>query len=572
VRNGPAFFALILSLGLAGCAGQPEQAHDEVLPAVDLPPEVRAAADVITPSGLLESVTRLSADELEGRAPGTPGDRMARDYLAARLADLGYEPAFAGGTSWDQPFEILGVSSHMPETWAFEASGGGEAVSFRFRDEYMGASGVQHAEVSIEDAEVVFVGYGIQAAEEGWDDFKGVDLRGKVLLMLNDDPDWSPDLFAGERKLYYGRWDYKYESAAHQGAAAAIIIHTTPSAGYPWVVVRSSWSGEQFQLRAGDEPRTPLQAWLTEDAARRLVALGGQNLDDLIEGARSRDSSPVPLGVSTSIRFDVEVRATETANTAGILRGSDPVLADEVVVYTAHHDHLGTGEPDETGDRIYNGALDNGVAMAQALAVAETIASLPDAARPRRSVMFLFPAAEEQGLLGSLYFARAGEPHPGRIAADINLELGNVWGRTRDVVIFGKGKSTLEDLLVATARLQEREVTAESDVHAGWYYRSDQFSLARVGVPSIWFRSGTDFIDRPEGSDDDPFASWIRQHYHRPSDEVAEDWNFDGLVEDARLAFWLGWLVANGDAAPQWYPGDEFEDERAASLAEVTED
>jgi Zn-dependent M28 family amino/carboxypeptidase len=560
--------AVTLALALTGCAEPTEQPSDETPPAVDLPAEIRAAADVITRSGLLESVTRLSADDLEGRAPGTPGDRMARAYLATRLADLGYEPAFAEGASWDQPLDIAGVHSRMPDTWTFETSGG-EALSFRFREEYMGASGVQRPDVSIEDAEVVFVGYGIQAPEESWDDFKGEDLRGKVLLMLNDDPDWDPDLFAGERKLYYGRWDYKYESAARQGAAAAIIVHTTPSAGYPWEVVRTSWSGEQFDLPAGDEPRTPLQAWLTEDAARRLATLGGQDLDDLIERARSRDFHPVPLGVTTSIGFDVGVRATETANTAGILRGSDPALADEVVVYTAHHDHLGVGEPDETGDRIYNGALDNGVAMAQALAVAETFASLPEGARPRRSVMILFPAAEEQGLLGSRHFARAGEPHSGRIAADINLELGNVWGRTRDVVIFGKGKSILEDLLATTARMQEREVTAEADVHAGWYYRSDQFSLARVGVPSIWFRSGTDFIDRPEGSDDDPFSSWIRQHYHRPSDEVSDDWNLEGLVEDARLAFWLGWLVADADSAPEWYPGDEFEDERAAALAEV---
>jgi Zn-dependent M28 family amino/carboxypeptidase len=246
--------------------------------------------------------------------------------------------------------------------------------------------------------------------------------------------------------------------------------------------VRSSWSGEQFDLRAGDEPRTPLQAWLTADAARRLATLGGQDLDDLIVQARSPDFRPVPLGVTTSMRFDVEIRETETANTAGILPGADRKLAEEIVVYTAHHDHLGVGEPDATGDSIYNGALDNGVAMAQALGIAGAFASLPEGARARRGVMILFPAAEEQGLLGSRYFARAREPRPGAIAADINLELGNVWGKTRDVVIFGKGKSTLEDLLAATARLQEREVTAESDVHAGWYYRSDQFSLARVGA------------------------------------------------------------------------------------------
>jgi Zn-dependent M28 family amino/carboxypeptidase len=330
----------------------------------------------------------------------------------------------------------------------------------------MAASGLLDREVEIDDAELVFVGYGIQAPEEGWDDFKGEDLRGKILLMLNDDPDWDPALFAGERKLYYGRWSYKYESAARQGAAGAVIIHTTPSAGYSWQVVLASWSGEQFVLKAADEPGVPLQAWLTREAAARLARLGGLELAELVESARSREFRPVPLGVTTSIRFDVDLRASETANVAGLLRGSDPQLAEQVVIYSAHHDHLGVGEPDATGDRIYNGALDNGVAMAQVLGVARAFKQLPEP--PRRSVMILFPAAEEQGLLGSRHFANSGVLHPGRIAANINLELGNVWGRTRDVVLFGKGKTTLEELLIAAAGMQQRRVTADRDMRAGW--------------------------------------------------------------------------------------------------------
>jgi Zn-dependent M28 family amino/carboxypeptidase len=286
-----------------------------------------------------------------------------------------------------------------------------------------------------------------------------------------------------------------------------------------------------------------------------------------VEQARSPEFRPVPLNVTTSLSFDVGLRETETANIAGILRGSDPALADQLVIFSAHHDHLGLGEPDATGDRIYNGALDNGVAMAQALEVAEAVVSLPEP--PRRSVMIFFPAAEEQGLLGSAYFARSNAFPPGLMAADINFELGNVWGRTRDVVIFGRGKNTLEDVLEAAARRQGRVVTAEKDVRAGWYYRSDQFSLARVGVPAIWFRSGTEFIDAPAGGDEDPFAAWIENHYHRPSDEVTDDWVMDGLVEDAQLAFWLGMTVANRDEMPGWYPGDEFEDERAAALTEL---
>ena len=551
---------LSLLLLALGCAGEPPSPGG----APSLPAGVEEAEQRIESGFLLAEVRHLAGDAMEGRAPGTPGDRAARDYLARRLAELGCEPGFDG--EWQQPMEIVGVTSRMPESWSFSGPDG-RTISVRFGDEYMGGSGVQRSEIAIDDAEIVFVGYGIEAPEEGWDDFKGTDLRGKLLLMLNDDPDWDPELFAGERKLYYGRWDYKYESAARRGAAGAIIIHTTPSAGYPWIVVRTSWSGEQFEIPAGDEPRVPLKGWLTEEASRRLVRLGGFELDDLIRSARSREFRPVSLGVRTSLRFEAEIRQTETANVAGLLAGADPELAREVVIFSAHHDHLGIGEPDESGDRIYNGALDNGVAMAQTLGVARAVAALPH--RPRRSMMFLFVAAEEQGLLGSKFFTQQPPFPPGRIAANINFELGNVWGPTRDVTIFGKGKSTLEDLLELAAAEQGRTVSPEKTVRAGWFYRSDQFSFARVGVPAIWFKSGSDFIGRPAGWGDETYARWIEERYHRPSDEVEEDWNLDGLVEDARLAFRLGLAVAEAEEIPAWYPGDEFEDERLRALADL---
>jgi Zn-dependent M28 family amino/carboxypeptidase len=543
---------LFLAIAFVSCGGGDPAGQDSVK---------QRAADSIVAENLREHVTVLAGDAMEGRGPGSEGDRRARAYLAGRLAELGYEPLFEG--SWEQPLAIVGVHARMPETWTFRGGEGGE-TSFRFAEEYMGASGVQAPEVAIEDAEVVFVGYGIVAPEEDWDDFKDVDVTGKVVVMLNDDPDWEPDLFAGERKLYYGRWDYKYLSAARRGAAGAIIIHTTPSAGYPWIVVRNSWMGEQFDVEAGDEPRTKLQAWLTRESAERLFALAGMDLSAQVENARSRDFRPVSLGVTTSIRFPVELRATETANVAGILRGSDPDLSGEVVVVSAHHDHLGIGEPDETGDRIFNGALDNGVAMAQALEVARGFTTLPE--RPRRSIVVFFPAAEEQGLIGSRYFAQSGAIHPADMVADVNFELGNVWGRTRNVTVFGMGKSTLEDVLAEVARGQGRTLNPEEDVKAGWFYRSDQFNFARVGVPAIWFRSGTDFIDRPEGWGEATYAGWIEEHYHRPSDEVGGDWNYEGLVEDARLGFLLVATVAQAEARPAWYPGDEFEEVRRRSL------
>ena len=558
------YSTILVSALLASMACNQNHGAPEHTP-VQMPEGGAQAVAVISEELLKEAVTQIASDEMGGRGPGTEGDRLAREYLAQRLEAAGFEPAFGEG-GWEQPLSIVGLTTALPERWVFRKADG-SAVSFQRWDEFMGATGVQQDLAVVDDSELVFVGYGITAPEENWDDFKDADLEGKTLLMLNDDPEWDPELFAGERKLYYGRWTYKYESAARQGAAGAIIIHTTPSAGYPWQVVQTSWSGEQFEVPAGEEPRLQMQAWMTEEASRRLVEFAGYDLDALIEAARSRDFQPLPLGLSTSLELPVEIRATETANVGGVLFGSDPVLRNEVVIISAHHDHLGKGEPDESGDRIYNGALDNGVAIAQALALAEAFSALPE--RPRRSVMFLFVAAEEQGLLGSKYFAQNPTIPPGRIAADINFELGNVWGRTEDVTIFGKGKSTLEDLLVELAAEQGRYVTEEKTLRAGWYYRSDQFSFARIGVPAIWFKSGTDFIGKPDGWGEQIHAKWIEENYHRPTDEVEESWANEGLVEDAQLAFRLALRVANADEMPSWYPGDEFEDERLSSLANV---
>ena len=544
-----------------GCRGAGDKGPSG---AVVLPDDAADAVEAISEAALRESVTRIASDEMMGRAPGTEGDRLARAYLAKRLQGAGFQPAF-GEDGWEQPMKMVGVTTKLPEKWTFRDGSGGE-ISLDLRDEFVGTAGVQKSVATIDEAELIFVGYGITAPEEGWDDFKDVDLEGKVLLMLNDDPDWDPELFAGERRLYYGRWIYKYEVAAAKGALGAIIVHTDLSAGYPWSVVLTGWSGEQFELPEGEEPRLQFKAWVTEAAALRLARAAGEDLDDLVERARARDFVPVSLGLMTSLDLAVEIRETQTANVGGVLRGSDPVLAGEVVVISAHHDYFGIGEPDETGDRIYNGALDNGVAMAQVLALADAFAALSKP--PRRSVMVLFPAAEEQGLLGSKYFTEHPSVHPGRMAANINFELGNIWGRTRDVTIFGKGKSTLEDLLVELADEQGRYVTQESTPRSGWYYRSDQFSFARVGVPAIWFKSGTDFIDRPEGWGEERYAEWIQRNYHRPSDEIEDWWSFEGMVEDARLGFWLSLSVASADRMPRWYPGDEFEDERLATLAE----
>ena len=492
---------------------------------------------------------------------------MTRQYLVDFLQDLGYEPGGPGG-SWEQPVGLVGITSQMPESWTFRAGGGSLGVAWW--DDYIGVTGVQEGEVSVDDAEIVFVGYGITAPEEDWNDYKDADLRGKILLILNNDPDWDPGLFAGNRRLLYGRWTYKYESAARQGAVGAIIIHTTPSAGYPWQVVQTSWTGEQFELPAGDEPRVRLAAWLTEDAAREVAALGGHDLDELAAAAKTREFRPVPLGVTTSIRFSNTLnRGSQSANVLGLLRGRDPELAEELVVYTAHHDHLGTGKPDDSGDAIYNGARDNASGVATVVGVAKAFRALPQ--RPRRSILVLLAAAEEQGLLGSRYFAEHPTVHPGKIAANINIDSANVFGRTRDVAVIGGRKSSLEDLLELAAALQGRVVVDEPFPDKGYYYRSDQFNLAKIGVPALYFKSGTEFIGRPPEWGRETEDAWRNTRYHQPSDEIYEDWDLEGLVEDARLAFWVGLAAAEADEPPTWRPGDEFEAVRERMLREAAE-
>lgn len=549
---------LALSIVVAGCSCRDEGSHEP--PAPVFPQIDGAAVRAIDADTLRETVADLSSDRFAGRGPSSEGDRLAREYIGDRLREAGCRP---GGRrdSWEQPIDLVGITSRMPETWSFrDARGAAQAVTRH--DEYIGVAGTQRERVDIEDAEVVFAGYGIVAPEEQWDDFKGADLRGKILLMLNNDPDWDDGLFAGKRRLYYGRWRYKYESAARRGAVGAILIHTTESAGYPWQVVQTSWTGEQFALPAGDEPRLGLEAWLTEQAAARLVAHSGHDLAQLVAQARSRDFRPVPLGLTTSIAFDVELdRGSRTANVLGMRPGRDPALRDEYVVYTAHHDHLGIGEPDADGDRIYNGARDNAAGVATVLGVARAFAALP--VPPRRSVLFLLVGAEEQGLLGSRYYAEHPTVHPGKLAADINVDSPNVFGRTRDVAIIGRGKSTLEDLLAAAAKLQGRVVVDEPFPDKGYYYRSDQFNFAKIGVPALYFKAGTELLGRPAGAGREIEDRWRAQRYHQPSDVIYDEWNFDGLVEDARLAFLVGYAAAEAPEPPSWVPGDEFEDIRA---------
>jgi Zn-dependent M28 family amino/carboxypeptidase len=554
-----------LALAAAGCSREappPPEATTTSAPfEAALPAGSDAATQAIDADEVLAWTSALSDDRFEGRGPGTAGDVSARHWIAARLAALGLEPA--GTDAWEQPLDIVSVTAEVPKSWVFRAPKG--EIALEQGAEFVAFSGVQAETASVEDAELVFVGYGIDAPEYAWDDFDDVDVSGRVLLVLNNDPDWSPDLFEGERRLYYGRWTYKYEQAAAKGAAGAIILHTTQSAGYPWQVVQSSWAGPQSELPAGDEPRIQVGGWVTEAAGRRILELAGRDLDALVESARSREFRPLPLGITTSLHLRNGVERTQTANVLGVLPGSDPGLAAEHVVYGAHHDHLGRGAPNAAGDDIYNGALDNALGVAEVLAVAKAFTALP--APPRRSILFAFWGGEEQGLIGSRYFAAHPTVPPGRLAANLNVDGGNTRGRTRDVVFVGYGKSDLDALVEGFAAEQGRRVVPDPFPDRGFFYRSDQFSLAKVGVPAIYLDSGTDFVGRPEGWGRAQIEAWEAEHYHQPSDEVTGEWNLEGLVEDARLLFRCGLAIAQAEALPAWKAGDEFEAARRAALA-----
>jgi Zn-dependent M28 family amino/carboxypeptidase len=518
-----------------------------------LPPGARSAAAKIDRDTLEAPIRVLASDLFEGRAPTHRGDLLSRNYLASMLEFLGLQPGAPGGR-WVQPFEIVGLDTHVPALWRFAA--GAKRLDLKRSEDFVAASGWQRPHAAITDAELVFVGYGIQASEFGWDDYKGADLKGKVLVMMNDDPDWDPALFGGVRRTYYGRWTYKYEEAERMGAVGAIIIHTTPSAAYPWAVVQNSFSGEQFDLPHATEGSLAVRAWTSEDASRRLAALGGFDLDALVKQAKSREFKPVPLGIRTSFAIDNTITHGETGNVLGVLPGSDPQLKDQVAVFSAHFDHLGIGKPDAHGDTIYNGAVDNASGDAQVLAIARAFAALPHP--PRRSILFAFVSGEESNLLGSHFLATHPPVPIERVVADLNFDAANIFGRTHDVAEIGKGESTLDEVLTTAAALQGRIVTDEAFPEAGSYYRSDQFSFAQVGVPSLYFKAGVDYLGRPKGWGREVQNAWLRAHYHQPSDELTPDWNFDGVIEDAQLGFYAGLAVADAEQPPAWLPSAEF--------------
>ncbi len=520
------------------------------------------AEKIITAESLRAHVRFLASDELEGRQPSTRGDRLAQTYIASELEGMGLKPGDASG-GFLQKFDIVSINGTTP-TLTFTGPAKSSAT-FKQSDDFIMVSAHQQKQSKLQNAELVFVGYGIVAPEYQWDDIKGVDMHGKVIVVMNNDPEDDPSLFAGKARLYYGRWDYKFEQAARVGAAGCIIIHTNPSAGYPWQVVQTSWAGENFDLPATGAAVTQVKAWLTEEAARKVVALAGQDLDALRLAAQKREFRPVPLGVMVSATIENTVATKTTANVLAVLPGSDPLLKNEYVVITAHHDHLGRKAEIKKGeDGIYNGAVDNASGVAALLTVARAMAALPKA--PKRSVLFAAVAAEEQGLLGSQYLVEHPPVPVAKMAANINVDGLNIWGKTRDVSVIGLGKSSIDAAITELAKAQNRTVVGDATAEQGHFYRSDQFNFAKAGVPAAYFSSGETFIGRPDGWGKAEREKWVNQHYHQPSDELTPEWDLSGALEDVQLFFRLANALGNAPTMPTWQNGDEFESIRLKSL------
>jgi Zn-dependent M28 family amino/carboxypeptidase len=521
---------------------------------------VIAAIPVLCQSGESLSAERirahdrfLASDLLEGRGVGTRGADLATEYIATQFALSGAKPAGDNGTYF-QKVPLVAVET-KPEA-KLSAEGKGNTVSLGWLDDFVGLNEQQKPDARF-DAEAVFVGHGIAAPEWNWDDYKGVDVHGKVVVLFTNEPTSNdPKFFDGRALTYYGRWTYKYEEATRRGAVAAIIIHTTPTAGYGWDVVRSSWGRQNTYvgLQPG-QPALELAGWVTSEAGGQILALAGKTVAELLAASESRDFRPIPLGIRIQGEIPSKVHVVETRNVAAVVPGSDPKLENEAVIYSAHWDHLGVGEP-VNGDPIYNGAIDNATGCAILLELARAWAALPQ--KPRRSALFLAVTAEEDGLRGSEYYAS----HPlfplDKTALALNYDAIYPWGRAKDVVIDGAERTTVWPLAQSIAARLNLAITPDSEPEQGHYFRSDHFSFAHAGVPAFSIDHATQFAGKPADFYQKSWEEFNEKHYHQPSDEFHEDWDFTALQQAAEFGLLLGIDVANQDKLPDWRAGSQF--------------
>lgn len=540
-----------------------------LLAADELAERLQPALEAITSDGLLAHIKVLASDEFEGRAPGTKGEELSVKYINDQFKQISLKPGNPDGT-YTQEVPLAGIKSYPQMLFVV----GDKTIELKYPDDLVASSARLQPEINIDNSDVVFVGYGVVAPEYGWDDYKGVNVRGKTLLMLIGDPP-VPDpkdpsklddkMFKGKAMTYYGRWTYKYEIAAQKGAAAAIIIHETGPAGYPWQVVKSSWGKENFELDNPDKNMDAVEArsWISLDAAKKLLADCGQDYDRLKKSAVTKEFRPVTLKATATIEIKQQIRSFKSHNVIGKLEGDDPKLRDEYIIYTAHWDHLGR-HPELKGDQIFNGAIDNasGVASVIQLAAAFTKLNPP----PKRSVLFMATTAEEAGLLGAKYYAECPLYPLEKTLADINIDTVNPWGKTRDVEDLSDNNSTLDDLLAAAAKRNGRVMPPNSQPEKGGFYRADHFEFSKGGVPSLYTGGGKDFIGKPANFGQQKKDDYTAHHYHQVSDEVDPNWDLSGAVQDVQLLFEVGYQVANGDKFPEWKVGSEFKSKRDAML------
>jgi Zn-dependent M28 family amino/carboxypeptidase len=524
----------------------------------------------IDPAAVLETTKRFSADKFQGRAPGTAGEDLAVAYLQQRFEQLGLQPGNPDGT-YIQKVPLVGITGSEAKPLTFAK--GSEKLTLKWRDEVVAWSKHVAPSASVANTDVVFVGYGVEAPEYNWNDFKDVDVKGKTIVVLVNDPP-VPDpanpsaldakTFGGKAMTYYGRWTYKFEQGARKGAAAVLIVHETGPAGYPFGVVQGNLE-EKFDLIAPDKnmSKSSIEAWITLDAAKKLFAMAGQDFDALKKQAVAREFTPVPLGVKASAAVNNTLRTIDSRNVVAKLEGSDPALKDEYVVYCAHWDHLGVGAPVD-GDNIYNGALDNATGVSTVLEIARALKSVQP--QPKRSMLFLLVTAEEKGLLGSEYYSLNPLYPLAKTAAAINIDGINQWGRTKDISVIGLGASDLDDYLRQAAQEQSRTITPDPEPEKGFYYRSDHFNFAKQGVPALDPDSGVEYIGKSADWGRAKREEYTEKNYHAPSDEVKPDWDLSGAAEDAQLLMAVGYRVANADRFPEWKPGNEFKAKRDAML------
>ena len=549
---------------VAGCARRESDAKADT-PVIMA--AIQPALASVTEGDILRRTSALAADSMEGRLPGTVGEERAVRYIEGQFRSLGLAPGNPDGT-YEQKVPLVGITPEVTASFTIK----GRSIPIQGGRDYIAESTRVTPEVKVEDSELVFVGYGVVAPEYGWDDYKDVDVKGKTIVMLVNDPAimvagdtvLDESVFRGQAMTYYGRWTYKYEIAAAKGAAAAIVIHETGPAGYPFEVLSSGFGRESFDIKSadGNMGRVAVQAWMPEPEARSLLGQMGQDFDQLKVQALGRDFRPVELGAQASFHLKQQLREVQSRNVLAKLEGE--TRPPEYVVYTAHWDHLGRDES-LAGDQIYNGAIDNASGVATVLEIAEAFTKLPE--RPNRSILFIAVTAEEQGLLGAKYYAENPLYPLAKTVANVNVDGISQWGRTEDIVVVGHGNSTLDDALAAAAVTQGRVLDPDPETEKGFFYRSDQFEFAKQGVPALFTDTGTRYVGKGPEYGLTKRDEYTNGDYHGVGDEVKADWDLSGAVEDAQLLFQVGYRVSQRAAFPEWSEGTEFKARRDSMLA-----